>query len=352
MRIPVEPFLFYPNLLLERLKQETPFKDKKISKPNRHKIWKYTPKGQKETLFVSLFYKVTSDYRYFHRQVEQLEKGEKQDGFINPGVFIETATYLGITYPESISVGHLAPFAVERVKILFQKFLMEHMPEYWSLNKRKYQVFEEGTGELSYSQANAKEKAPGTLELENAENAILSFFDAVSSHDYESAWALIDQNMKDRIWKGSFENFVEGYKNTLKISQIHIWDMRVSARNFTGKVFYMDKVLLRYSIDQMILTKLSLGEADKFVSIINAMLDQAKRVGIKNFENLEIFKAQEKTFSEYSRYKCPTDIESIEKVFPLEQTESIARLYEVICSKSQSGFKIKSIIPIKGINLR
>ena len=86
--------------------------------------------------------------------------------------------------------------------------------------------------------------------------------------------------------------------------------------------------------------------------MVEKMLKQAKEVGIKNFDKLEIFKVQEKTFSEYCRYKCKTDTDSLEQLFPMEQSDSIARLYEVICYKTKTGFKIRSIVPIKSINLR
>lgn len=351
MKLPVEIFLLYSDVLLHCLKSRTPFATSQLSKSDRFKVWNYTPKGQSEPLFTSLFYKQTSDNKYFYRQVGDCEKGKATHGFIRIDLFLITAEFIGLHFPEDIQTDHLAPLDPFRAKVLLQVFLMEHMPEYWQAHKRQFQVFDEKTGEVQSKERIVKHQ-PINDETQKAKDAIMDYFDAVSSHQYETAWQIIDQNMQERIWKGSYDSFRKGYMNTVKISQIHIWDFSPSAKSFSCKVFYMDKVALHYSIDQIILGKMTLGQIDQFSEIVKKIISQANENGLQELKSLELFKIQEKTFAEYARYKCQTTHEIMNTIFPLEQTESIARLYEVVCSKNGYGYKIRSITPIKGMNLR
>lgn len=350
MHFDVQPFLCFSDLLLNRLKQETPYKDKEVTHAQRHKIWGYKMDGSNDNVFLSYFIKQTTDYRYFYRQVQNIEKGKISHGKINLALFIEACLFLGIQYPDHIPLDHLPAHHPLRGKILYQVFLMAHMPDYWPSVQSQYQVFDQnGLWGNGVEGGNETDESFGESQVIKT---IESYFDAVSARDYNRAWSLLDDNMKQRIWKGSFDHFVDGYFNTLKISQIHIWDIRKSARNYSCKVFYMDKISINYSRDQTDLSKLTIGEIDRFSGIVKDILEQSENANITRLHALEISKLQEKTFSEYARFKTKASKDQIEYLFPFQQTDSIARLYEVVCLQNGLDLKINGIIPIKGINLR
>lgn len=247
---------------------------------------------------------------------------------------------------------------------LYFVFLEKYCPDYLEKEKRRLGHYLQGNDDIDHeeiSDLNIIKKRNGEYQIGQSISRkglavvrlINQFYSQITKKDYKSAWQLLTPDFQKRAWLSSFDQFREGYLNTIDIKHLHIFEVQEGKLDsFECKIYYEDTVNVFYAPDFKKLNVLSLTDIEEFNKILQDFRNKVKSAGLDTIDNVEIVKLFELTFSEYIRFTRNIPQETISKILPRHESVEVPRLFTISCSYIDFEWKIRSIRPIRSALLR
>jgi hypothetical protein len=303
-------------------------------KDNSPKFWQTVG----EERFLELFRGsdvITEDY--FHRKYLYFTNNNK--GPIDNESFGKALLYINDKTPKEI---HSAEWA-DTTKLLWKNFQVK----YKSQIDRERRVRKRKSKEV--------EDNPS---FESVSNIIEQFYNSVRDQKYENAWNILSEDFQNRTWTwaGNFEKFKDGYSNTVKITNVRVFDQKEDEGNpdiIESRVLYLEHITSLTSKELSNLRDLKVKDIDIFYERVKEIIKQLDEKGLNNFgERIELYKLFEPSVTDYIAFRCDYPLSKLSNIFDSTRRCEVWRAMNIECKYKNDQWKIHRIIGIPFVNLR
>lgn len=274
---------------------------------------------------------------YFQRKYRYFLK--YNEGPVDAEGMINALRYIGGLQPKSIP-----PIQVEEVaETLWKKFQIKYKSK---IEKERR------------ARKRRKKLEPVNPVFESVSNLIEKFYICIWNQEYETAWDLLSSDFQNRpgTWKGDINRFKDGYTNTVKISDIRVFEYKEDEQNpnvIECFVVYQDHMSSWTSKELSNLRDLKVKDIDLFCERVKIITGQVERNGIANFsEEVELYKLFECGVTDYIAFKCKYPLAKLPEVFNSKRPCKEWRAFSIECKFLNSAWKIHRITGIPFTNLR
>lgn len=329
-------------------------------------FWKLRWQGTKKEFFGKIFPNCDLANNHFWKIKTNYKYNSHPNIYFAEDVLVCVFKFLDLKVPDEIKEANTnskARLTIERqARILYQLFIEKFKGELFDTTPDERIVYNKERNEITPNVIDKKSKKIPAIKVINElqikqmesvikaneiENLVTRFYNHISSSKIDKAWELLSKNFQQRVWKGKYEDFAIGYRNTLSIFNVHVWDVQIDNDAAKCNVFFMDKISVRTTKAFSNLDKLCVEDLDDFKSVIDQASEHAKKLNLEGFNRIELNKFFEPAASEYIWYKCNRDFDKVAELLPMEITVELGRVYSMSCALVDENWLITSITPIK-----
>lgn len=184
----------------------------------------------------------------------------------------------------------------------------------------------------------------------DSQAVVKEFYRKVSLRQFETAWFLISEEFKKRIWNDRIEKFIEGYFFLRSISKVSIFN----PENHFEDTNFRQSVLVYYEtdvdfpvIEELIsLRNLSIKDKDKIPELIDGITDKLKELGINSVDRYNVGRLFRFGVVDHIWFTSNIDPRMLTKSFDFKSRAGNPNLVKCVCVTSNEGWKIDRILPI------
>lgn len=194
--------------------------------------------------------------------------------------------------------------------------------------------------------------------FETVMNVIELFYNSIRDQNFEKAWNLLTDDFQNRswTWAGNFEKFKDGYSNTLKITDVKVFDQKEDEGNpdiIESRVLYLDHISSWTSKELSNLRDLKVKDIEIFYSRVKEITKHLDENGLNNFgERIELYKLFESSVTDYIAFRCDYPLSKLSNIFNSKQRCEVWRAMNIECKYNNGQWKIHRITGIPFVNLR
>ncbi|MGA0556823.1 hypothetical protein ACO2Q8_09245 [Larkinella sp. VNQ87] len=180
-----------------------------------------------------------------------------------------------------------------------------------------------------------------------------------SEEGYRTAWSLLSEDFHNRIWialsgegsqaereKAGFELFKKGYFFFRALSDLHVFNLKVSGPTAHCMVYYKDELELPHISELNDLGKTAIKDVGSVVEKIRTLATTVERLGGKGFGDKAIIRLFYPTAVETVWFEHGVDPVGLKAAFPLSSTAPIDRLFKCRCVRQGDQWRIDGLLPL------
>ena len=260
---------------------------------------------------------------YFYRRHRESKNGKKV--YLDFDPFIKALEFLKISLPEGLAKNkHITN--QQKCHALLDQFLII------------YPVAQETERSSSHSLVS---------------ETIKTFYNSISvKNQLSSAWQVLSPEYQKQ-WGLDYKKFEVGYTNCKGIRNLAIFNFIESSPIEIDCMVYYDDEIEAYSSPPLAgLDSLLVSDHEKFIELLNEMRANAKKLGINEFDNIELHKLFDPVASEYIWYKCKFSSEEHFRFFSTKKTTVVKRLYKCTCTRVGGKWFIERLVKATAFSSR
>ncbi|HVW96859.1 MAG TPA: hypothetical protein VHA56_12890 [Mucilaginibacter sp.] len=327
---------------------------------NEESTWGFNRKNT-QTSFMELIFGSNLSKTYFFDK-RYREKTTKQHCYIAADILIaalQHINHVALDLDKIININRLRKIEgnkpEHKAKILWQFFLEKNVPDEFNQNKTNVYVYDLRKNEIiieamtrkfqkSLSQSMSKNIDKNFEEdKKKISQTIESFYSNLADpRNIETAWQFITETTRQERWDNEIANFKKGYKSTMSIEQLHIWNIQIVGGTATCKVFYEDDTRVQNSAELANLHLINMENIQQLAAQLEQIRKKAEKAQIPGFDEIEIQKFFDPTVSEYLWIKLKVEPSEINKVFPKPDRVNVPRLMFISLLKDNDDWFIES----------